>query len=81
MPVKRQIPYYINRRSTTASGRTVATVQSCETREEALESLEKWFDYDDQAYYFISDRLLAIDLSASIPPWKERNVHQRTAVI
>jgi hypothetical protein len=63
-------PIYINRRSTTAKGRTVVTVQTCTTREEAVHALEMWFDYDDQSHYYICDRLLAIDLSASIPPWK-----------
>lgn len=70
MPLKRINPIYINRRSTVARKRTVVTVQTCDTRAEALEALEMWFDYDDQSHYYISDRLLHTDLSSSIPPWK-----------
>lgn len=70
MPTKRINPFYINRRSTVAKRRTTVTVQTCDTRAEAVEALEMWFHYDDQSYYYISDRLLKTDLSSSIPPWK-----------
>lgn len=81
MPFVRTLPFYINKRFIVSQKKSVVTVQTCDSWDEALESLEKWFEHDDQAHYYIARRVAAKDLSSSIPPWKERNLHQRTAVM